>query len=311
MADTHAEGMSSGVSTAVPSVTEPTSTAPSGFRTRLSANARAVRPRQDAVSRDLVGMRQLLERLLAERESARAGAEAARRTQLASLTVMSHELRTPLHAISGYIELMELEIHGTLTADQRSDLAAIRHSQQHLLSLISRALANAASDAGTGYCAPQPVPLDEVLAMCDRLTAPRARAKRLDVRYLGSELGLRALADPDGMQQIMLNLVSNAIKFTAPGGHVTVEALAAGTTVVVVRVTDTGCGIAANQLEHIFQPFVQLHSVRTHPDEGTGLGLGISRDLARRMHGELTAHSTVGAGSTFIVTLPAACPGAP
>ena len=248
-------------------------------------------------------MRQLLERLLAERES-------ARRTQLASLTVMSHELRTPLHAISGYIELMELGIHGALTADQRSDLAAMRHSQQHLLSLISRALANAASDAGTVYCDPQPVPLDEILSMCDRLTAPRARAKRIDVRYLGSELGLRAFADPDGMKQIMLNLVGNAIKFTAPGGHITVEALAAAT-VVVLRVTDTGCGIAADHLERIFQPFVQLHSIPTRPDEGTGLGLGISRDLARRMHGELTAHSTVGAGSTFIVTVPAACPAAP
>ncbi|HTD62559.1 MAG TPA: HAMP domain-containing sensor histidine kinase [Gemmatimonadaceae bacterium] len=252
-------------------------------------------------------MRQLLERLLAERESARTGAEAARRNQLASLTVMSHELRAPLHAIAGYIELMELEIHGALTADQRSDLAAIRHSQRHLASLITRALADAASDAGTAYRAPQPVPLDEVLSMCARLTAPRARRKRLDVRYLGSELGLRALADPEGMLQIMLNLVGNAIKFTAPGGHVTVEALAGGAT-IIVRVTDTGCGIEADQLEYIFQPFVQLNSVRTRPDEGTGLGLGISRDLARRMNGELTAHSIVGAGSTFIVTLPAAYP---
>jgi PAS domain S-box-containing protein len=255
-----------------------------------------------------VRTRELLDQVLIEREAVRAGAEAARRTQLESLAVMSHELRTPLQAIGGYVELMELGIHGVLTADQRSDLAGVSRGQRHLLSLVNRALASVTSDAYAVQDAAAPVPLDEVFSACDTLTAPLSRAKGIRVRYITSDLRLRPLANLEQVQQILINLVGNAIKFTEPGGCVTVDATADGGDGVDVRVTDTGCGIAADQLQRIFVPFVQLNGAGTHTPQGTGLGLAISRDLARHMGGDLTAHSTIGGGSTFVVTLPATTP---
>jgi signal transduction histidine kinase len=213
-----------------------------------------------------------------EIEAARAEAEAANRAKSEFLAVMSHELRTPLNAIGGYAELMEMGIRGPVTEEQRGDLHRIQQSQRHLLGLINEVLNYARLESG---------------------------AVHFDVEDIRVRDALAVSADPDKLRQILLNLLSNAVKFTDRGGRVEVACAAAeGRVQVLVR--DTGIGIAADQLERIFEPFVQVRADLTRTAEGTGLGLAISRDLARGMGGDLTAESTVGAGSTFTLTLPRA-----
>jgi signal transduction histidine kinase len=145
--------------------------------------------------------------------------------------------------------------------------------------------------------------VDEMLAAVGALVAPQAAAKGLCYEYRGGDPRVSALADGDRFRQIVLNLLSNAVKFTPTGGAVTMEWEAADAT-VVVRVRDTGVGMPRERLEEIFEPFVQLGTELSHPAAGTGLGLTISRELARAMGGDLTVTSTVGSGSTFTLTLP-------
>jgi signal transduction histidine kinase len=249
------------------------------------------------------------ERLLADAEAARREAEAANRAKSEFLAVMSHELRTPLNAIGGYAELIELGIRGPVTAQQREDLARIQKSQRHLLGLINGVLNYSRAEAGAVHYEVGDVPLDAVLATCETLIAPQARAKDITLRFAACQEPHAARGDREKVQQIVVNLLSNAVKFTAPGGEVTLacgrDGRPGGEANVVVTVTDTGRGIAADALERIFEPFVQVDTRLTRTDEGMGLGLAISRDLARGMGGDLTAESTLGVGSTFTLTLPA------
>ena len=129
------------------------------------------------------------------------------------------------------------------------------------------------------------------------------RAKRLTYAYTPCLPDVSVDADPEKVRQILLNPLSNAIKFTEPGGKIAVSCDVEAH-LVRLHVTDAGVGIPADKLDRIFEPFVQLQPGRTRTHEGTGLGLAISRDLARAMHGEITVESTVGAGSTFTLTLP-------
>ncbi len=153
------------------------------------------------------------------------------------------------------------------------------------------------------------MPLDEVLTNCEALTGPQVRANSLTLHREPCDPSVRVWADREKLQQVMLNLLSNAIKFTDPGGriHVRWAHLPRGgdptTMTVQVEVTDTGIGIAANQLTRIFEPFVQVDTELTRTREGTGLGLAISRNLARGMGGELVATSDIAHGSTFTLTL--------
>ena len=242
------------------------------------------------------------ERLLAEAELARASAEAANRAKSEFLAVMSHELRTPLNAIGGYAELIELGIHGPVTAEQHTALARIQASQRHLLGLITSVLNYARVEGGVLTYAKDEVPLGETIATCEALTAPQMRAKRLTFRFEDRDTTLAALADREKVQQIVLNLLGNAIKFTDPDGRITVRCEATESH-TLVKVEDTGVGIAAEHLLRVFDPFVQIDSKLTRTNEGVGLGLAISRDLARGMGGNLTAESTPGAGSVFTLTL--------
>ena len=236
-------------------------------------------------------------------EAARLEAEAANRTKTEFLAVMSHELRTPLNAIAGYVELLEMELRGPLTAAQREDLSRIRRNQRHLLGLINDVLNFAKLETGTVRYELADVPLREAIDAVEPLIAPQLaqRGLRYSVAPVADDATVRA--DRDKLQQILLNLLSNAVKFTEPGGEVQVSAEAAGA-VARLHVCDTGCGIPAERQASVFDPFVQLDQRLTRPHEGTGLGLAISRDLARAMDGELTVVSEVGAGSTFTVTLP-------
>jgi PAS domain S-box-containing protein len=249
--------------------------------------------------------RDLTERdmLVRDAQSARADAEAANRAKGEFLAVMSHELRTPLNAIGGYAELLELGIRGPITPAQREDLARIQKSQRHLLGLINAVLNYTRVESGVVTYDLEDVPLDETLATCEALTAPQMRARRLTYHYGGCDPRLSVRADAEKVKQIVLNLLTNAIKFTEPGGTVTLECAAEGDR-VVVSVRDTGSGISADQLERVFEPFVQVDSRLTRTKEGVGLGLAISRDLARGMGGDLTAESEMGRGSVFRLVLP-------
>jgi PAS domain S-box-containing protein len=246
-------------------------------------------------------------RLYREAERARREAEDANRAKSDFLATMSHELRTPLNAIGGYTELMAMELRGPLTEQQRDDLERIRRSQSHLLALINAVLNFARLEAGHVTFEPAYFRVDELVRETVELMEPQARAREL---VLAPDEGceLAAHADPDKVRQVVLNLLSNALKFTPAGGTVSIscERLdGPGGPRAAIRVRDTGIGIDADHLEHVFDPFVQVGRSLASPVEGAGLGLAISRDLARAMRGELTAESVAGQGSTFTLTLPA------
>jgi PAS domain S-box-containing protein len=244
-------------------------------------------------------------RLFQAEHAARAEAERANRAKSEFLAVMSHELRTPLNAIGGYAELMEMGIRGPVTPQQREDLRRVQTSQRHLLGLINEVLNYARLETGTVHYDVADVHVCDTLAAAEALVAPQAQAKSLTLKADRCPTSLVARADGEKVRQILVNLLSNAVKFTDAGGRVELSCGPAGDRVRVV-VRDTGIGIPADQLERIFEPFVQVRADLTRTAEGTGLGLAISRDLARGMDGDLTVESTPGEGSTFTLTLPAA-----
>jgi signal transduction histidine kinase len=220
---------------------------------------------------------------------------------------MSHELRTPLNAIAGYTELLELGLRGPVTEAQMRDLARIRASQQHLLGLISAVLDLSRIEAGRVSYDLEVVPLDPFLSGLDSLVAPQAAAKALTLEHIAAAAPLAARADREKLRQVLLNLISNAIRYTPSGGRVTISAAARDARTVAIVVSDTGIGVAGDEQEKIFEPFVQLDRSLTKIRDGIGLGLAISRDLARGMGGEISVESEgTGKGSRFTVTLPRA-----
>jgi signal transduction histidine kinase len=182
------------------------------------------------------------------------------------------------------------------------DLERINRSQRHLLSVINDILNFAKVEAGRLQIDLQDVSMNEALGDLESLIAPILIQKNIRYDYRCCDPKYRAKADPERLQQVLLNLLSNAAKFTPSGGHITVECHAM-TDSMMVRVTDTGVGIPADRLQQVFEPFVQLDRGQTPEMGGTGLGLAISRDLALAMGGDLTAESTPGQGSTFILKL--------
>jgi signal transduction histidine kinase/DNA-binding response OmpR family regulator len=242
-------------------------------------------------------------RLYREAERARADAEAANQAKSDFLATMSHELRTPLNAIAGYTELLEMELRGPITSEQREDLARIRRSQRHLLALVNDVLNFARLDSGYLEYDIAAIPAADALAGVEALIAPQLQAKGLAYEVTLPPRTLTVVADPEKLQQIIVNLLSNAVKFTPRDGRITVACMAHATT-VSISVRDTGRGIPPDKLEAIFEPFVQVERALTRETEGSGLGLAISRQLARAMNGELAVASEPGAGSTFTLTLP-------
>ena len=243
-------------------------------------------------------------RLIESERAARAEADAANQVKTQFLATMSHELRTPLNAIGGYTELLEMGIHGPITPAQREALVRIQRSQQHLLNLVNNVLSLVKLDTHHVRYHLADVPVEQVLQFVAEATGPQLQAKRL--RYeQQSCAGVSVRADPEKLRQVLINLLSNAIKFSDDEGTITVACVPEGQE-VRMDVRDTGCGIAADQLDKIFDPFVQVDRRLNRPIEGTGLGLAISRELALGMNGQLTVESVVGEGSTFTLRLPRA-----
>jgi len=236
-------------------------------------------------------------------EQARAVAEQANRAKSEFLAVMSHELRTPLNAIGGYAELMEMGIHGAVSPEQREALERIQRSQRMLLGLINQVLNYARIETGNIWYDLGPIPLDEALRSAEGLVTPQLRSQGLRFEASRCADDICVQADGEKLQQIVVNLLTNAVKFTDRGGTVRLEVEATGTT-ACVHVSDTGIGIPKDRLDVIFDPFVQVDPHYTRTRDGVGLGLAISRDLARGMGGELSVVSAEGKGSTFTLVLP-------
>ena len=242
---------------------------------------------------------------LAEAGEARLMAEHANNAKTVFLRAMSHELRTPLNAISGYTEILELGIRGVVNPEQVKDLARIKRAADYLLRLINDILTIARLE-GARPLDVISIPVTAVLAEVEGLCALQARANGLTLTVTPCERELFVAADAERFQQILLNLVTNAIKFTPAEGSVAVTCDDdAG--MVRVRVSDTGVGIRPADIDRVFEPFIQIdRHLTTATQQGVGLGLSISRELARAMRGSLTLESVEGVGSVFTLTLPIA-----
>ena len=240
----------------------------------------------------------------AAREAQRA-ADKANRAKSEFLAVMSHELRTPLNAIGGYTQLLETGVYGPVLPEQATALARITRSQLHLLGLINDVLNLARVETGRVEYDIRDVDLGEVISELAAMVEPQIAAKNLtyDVVLLPTPLVVRA--DREKLMQILLNLISNAVKFTPKGGSIIVRCSADEEipNAASVQVSDTGRGIPRDKIEAVFEPFVQVRANAQVANEGTGLGLAISRNLARGMGGDLTATSELGKGSCFTLTL--------
>jgi signal transduction histidine kinase len=238
-------------------------------------------------------------------DKARETAEGANRAKSGFLAVVSHELRTPLNAIMGYVELLLLELDGPLTEGQRGILDRIRQSQRHLLSLIEDVLGFAQVEAGRFSFTLQPVVVRNVLMTIEPIISNESRKKGLELHIGDTDPEIVAFADPDKLRQILLNLVTNAIKFTPEGGSISVASERDGRSVVIM-VSDTGIGISPENLPRVFDPFFQVDQGGTRRYPGVGLGLSIVRDAALAMSGDVSVESEVGKGTTVSIRLPSA-----
>lgn len=219
------------------------------------------------------------------------------------LAAMSHELRTPLNAIAGYVELLQMGLRGPLNEAQATDLERIKRSQRYLLGLIEEVLVFTQLDAHQLTFRIEDVPVDAVMRDAETMVEPQIKARGIRYSYDPCDPSLTVHADREKTQQIVLNLLANSAKYTEPGGEVAVSCVNRNSS-VQVKVTDTGVGIPQDMLDDIFEPFVQAGRRLNQPRDGVGLGLTISRDLARAMGGDLIVESAVGVGSTFTLVLP-------
>ena len=271
----------------------------------LASGRRRERDGEPAYDLILVPMgqrNQLEDELIATRNAAQEGAAAKERF----LSIVSHELRSPLTGITGYAELLLRERKGPLTPEQRQYVERIRDAAQYQVGLIEDILDFAALVGERRALQPMSVPVEDVLARTESILAVRAGDDDRAIERTPKPAPGSVRADRRATQQILLNLGMNAIKYGTRGTPIEIV-VEPGDGVVRISVRDQGAGIPADQVERIFQPFVQLEGDRASGSKrGVGLGLAISRDLARAMRGDITVESTPGEGSTFTLELPSA-----
>jgi len=257
------------------------------------------------------------DQLLLRERTARAEATAANHAKSSFLAMMSHELRTPLNAIIGYTELLTMGIAGGLNDTQQDYIQRVDASSRHMLTLVGDLLDLAKIEAnqldiriGAAHAA-------DAVRHAMSLVELQAAARDLTITTGCDDTSLRYRGDEERVRQIIVNILANAVRFTDPGGRIDIACaparqppahaiVAPATAWVSIGIRDTGVGIAPERTESIFEPFVQGEAGYTRTHGGTGLGLTISRRLARLMGGDIVMRSTPGVGSEFVLWLPAA-----
>jgi signal transduction histidine kinase/CheY-like chemotaxis protein len=237
---------------------------------------------------------------IGERRRAEEEADRANRAKSEFLSRMSHELRTPLNAILGFAQLLEMD---ALSIEQQDSVGQILRGGRHLLALINEVLDISRIEAGRLHLSIEPVPVSETVRQAVELVRPSPAAARVAIQADAIDEALHVLADRQRLQQVLLNLLSNAAKYNRPGGSVTVSCRRLAGSVARLQVRDTGEGIAPDKLERLFTPFDRLGAEGSGV-EGTGLGLALSKHLVEAMGGVLRAESQAGVGSAFSVELP-------
>ena len=239
------------------------------------------------------------------RDAARAEAEHANRVKANFLAMMSHELRTPLNAIGGYAKLMLDGIPTPASEGQQKYLRRIVKGQEHLLGLIEGVLTHAKLEAGRMTYRMTSIRMGELLETVESMVGPQLAAKEIAYDCEGCDGGLVVRGDRGKVVQILLNLLSNAVKFTPRGGRIWARTATPAPGRAAIHVRDTGIGMTAEQVATVFEPYVQFDSRLSRTEQGTGLGMPISRELARGMGGDLTVESEPGSGTEFVLTLAA------
>ena len=284
-----------------------------GGRVSIGTEVTAIRTReyqlqsnQDALQKTITVLKKSQVRIveLAENyEQEKIRAEEANQSKSEFLANMSHELRTPLNAINGFSDIMKKELFGPLGDPRYAEYVNdILFSGQHLLSLINDILDMSKIEAGKMTLNTEVMQMNDMISQVIRIVRGRAEENRLRLVYDDAALP-EIQADPRAVKQILLNLATNAIKFTPEGGVVTivVEPKSAG---LIIRVSDTGIGISQEDIARLAQPFEQIDSQHSRQHEGTGLGLALSKSLVELHGGNFTIESVVGQGTTVIFTLP-------
>ena len=235
-------------------------------------------------------------------------AEAVRANKSKSefLATMSHELRTPLNAIIGFSDIIKRELFGSLENERYADYAKdIHESGSHLLSIINDILDLAKAESGKLQLNEHEFDLTETLEACVRMCSGRAEAGKIEMIFFGGQSEIRATADERLLLQIVANLVTNAIKFTPEGGTVRLFVSANQQKGIVITVTDTGIGIAPENIDRVLRPFEQVETSYARKHGGSGLGLPYAKRLTELHGGTLTIESELGKGTSVSVTLPA------
>ncbi len=292
---------------------ELTALAIDGKQTVVSYNATTFHDRDRklqgvfAAARDVTERKQFehaLQETNAALEAAKAGAEKANRAKSEFLSSMSHELRTPLNAVLGFAQLMASEVPPPAIHQQRS-IDQILKGGWYLLRLINEILDLSMIESGKVTMSQEAMSLTDVLQDCKGMIEPQAAKRGISLTFPSFDHAFYVHADRTRVKQVMINLLSNAIKYNTNGGSVMVQCVAIGEHRVRISVKDTGIGLAPDQLDQLFQPFNRIGQ-QDSAEEGTGIGLVVTKQLVELMNGKIGVDSTVGIGTVFWVELEAA-----